>query len=86
MDAAAIPTRKRDGHETGPRSLMYGAEEATFPDPALVLAAAALDTSFFASEVINLILMGDLRTSRAFPLVNGDVNGWTLLAAIPRWR
>ena len=33
MLAAATPTRKSDGHDTGPRSFMYGADGGTGPPP-----------------------------------------------------
>jgi hypothetical protein len=38
-----MPTKNRDGHETGPRSLIYdvGGALVIFPVPARVLAAAA---------------------------------------------
>lgn len=40
MEAAATPTKKREGHETGPRSLMY-IPPAAFPVPMPCVFAAA---------------------------------------------
>jgi hypothetical protein len=43
MEAAAMPTKNKEGHETGPRSFRYdvGGASLIFPVPARVLTAAA---------------------------------------------
>ena len=43
MLAAAIPTKNSDGHDTGPRSLMYGTEGGAEPSPVPIFPVPARD-------------------------------------------
>lgn len=84
-----MPTKKSEGHDTGPRSLMYGAAGPLLPGvcnlpvPARVLAAAAPDSEGGGDESSRrhdtdaLLLMEDLGS--------GDAQG-ILVTVVPSRR
>ena len=85
-----MATKNKDGHDTGPRSLMYGVVAAVkpgpFPDPAAVLAAAATESFWgggggggFDDIIIvrrddAVIVVGKLIRQLTFPLTIGVDN------------